>query len=239
MPQDTASFEWPFKLGRASGKSRYPAGMAAVERATEDRVPELAALLGRAFADDPMFLWPLGSDAIEAKATAFFLAFDLRLSALGWLWATSTGDGVAAWIPPGEDEAMMDIDRELRPKIARVTEDGGARYEAMWEWIASRLPEEPFWYLDHLAVDAASRRSGLGTALIRHGLDLADRDGVPAFLETARVGNVDYYERRGFRVVADADVPGGGPHLWFLRYEPGSSRSSSRASAVGSSPEPS
>jgi hypothetical protein len=46
---------------------------------------------------------------------------------------------------------------------------------------------------------------------------------MPAFLETARPENVGYYERLGFRVVADGDVPGGGPHIWFLRADPDAS----------------
>jgi GNAT superfamily N-acetyltransferase len=194
--------------------------MREVERAQPGRVPVLAALLGRAFADDPMFVWPLGEDQIAGKAEGFFLAFDERLADLGWLWATPRDDGVAAWIPPGEDETMMNIDLELRPTIARVTDDGGARYAAMWEWIASKLPRERFWYLDHLAVEADRRRGGAGTALIEHGLAFADRDGVPAFLETARPENVAYYAGRGFRVVEHEDVPGGGPHLWFMRRDP-------------------
>ena len=173
-------------------------------------------MLGRAFDDDPMFIWPFGATATGAHAHDFFLAFDERLSALGWLWATAGDQGVAAWIPPGEDRTMMDIDRELRPSIATLAPDGGARYEAMWEWIASMLPDEPFWYLDHLAVASTARRAGLGTSLIEHGCALADRDGVPAFLETGRPENVGYYERRGFEVVADEDIPGGGPHIWFM-----------------------
>lgn len=194
--------------------------MPSIERATSDRVPALAAMLGRAFADDPMFLWPLGAESTREHAEGFFRAFDERLATLGWLWTTPDDDGVAAWIPPSQDVTMMDIDRELRPAIAAVTPDGGARYEAMWEWIASMLPDEPFWYLDHLAVSSDRRRAGLGTSLIEHGLAFADHDDVPAFLETARPENVGYYERRGFRVVADEDVAGGGPHLWFMRYDP-------------------
>jgi predicted N-acetyltransferase YhbS len=52
------------------------------------------------------------------------------------------------------------------------------------------------------------------------GLGFARRDEVPAFLETARPGNVGYYERLGFRVVADEHAPGGGPRLWFMRSDP-------------------
>ena len=191
-----------------------------IKPATFERVPDLARLLGQAFEDDPMFLWPLGSHASVERITGFFRAFDERLSPLGWLWEAGDGVGVAGWIPPGSDTEMMEIDRDLRPGIAAQTDDGGERYEAMWEWIASNFPGEPFWYLDHIAVDAEHRGGGVGTALIEHGLALADRDGVPAFLETGRPGNVTYYERRGFRATSDANVPGGGPHIWFMRYDP-------------------
>jgi ribosomal protein S18 acetylase RimI-like enzyme len=220
-------FERPFKHPPArplcTTLGHYAAPMHAVELATPERVPALAAMLGRAFADDPMFVWPLGAASTREHAESFFRVFDERLATLGWLWTTPGDHGVAAWIPPGQDGAMIDIDRELRPSIAAVTPDDGARYEAMWEWIASKLPDEPYWYLDHIAVEAGSRGSGVGTALIQHGLAMAERDGVPAFLETARPENVGYYERRGFRVVDDEDVPDGGPHLWFMSRSAGGS----------------
>ncbi len=111
---------------------------------------------------------------------------------------------------------MMDIDRSMRSTLAAAE----ARHEEMWEWIADNFPREPFWYLDHLAVDiGASRdrprsradppRTGLRRSRRRAGVP---RDGRP--------GNVAYYERRGFRTIADGDAPGGGPHLWFMRYDP-------------------
>ncbi len=28
------------------------------------------------------------------------------------------------------------------------------------------------------------------------------------------------YERSGFRVVEDVDAPDGGPHIWFMRWDP-------------------
>ena len=70
--------------------------------------------------------------------------------------------------------------------------------------------------LDIVAVDPACQGRGTGTALIRHGLALADRDGVPAFLETGKPRNVPYYERLGFRVAEEGDAPDGGPHMWFM-----------------------
>jgi ribosomal protein S18 acetylase RimI-like enzyme len=185
-----------------------------IARATRDRVPELATLLGRAFADDPMLVWPFGGSELKS-ITNFFRAFDEEIADLGWLWEAGDGLGVAAWIPPGSDEAMLDIDRAIRPTLAGAE----ARHEQMWEWIGEHFLDEPFWYLDHIAVEAEQRGSGVGTALIQHGLTFAERDRVPAFLETGRPENVAYYERRGFRTISDDDAPDGGPHIWFMRYD--------------------
>lgn len=185
-----------------------------VVRATPDRVLELATLLGKAFADDPMLVWPFGGSKLES-ITTFFRAFDEQIAGLGWLWEAGSGIGVAAWIPPGSDGAMLDIDRAIRPTLIGAE----TRHAEMWEWISEHFPKEPFWYLDHIAVDPGHRGGGIGTALIQHGLAFADHDGVPAFLETGRPENVGYYERRGFRTISDDDAPGGGPHIWFMRYD--------------------
>jgi GNAT superfamily N-acetyltransferase len=189
--------------------------MVAIERATCERVPDLAELLGRAFVDDPMIAWPFGADRLDL-VTEFFRVFDEGIAANGWLWEAGDGDGVAAWIPPGSETEMMDIDRALR----HLLEGAQQRHGELWEWIAERFPNEPFWYLDHIAVEAEERGSGIGTALIEHGLAFARRDRVTAFLETGRPENVPYYERRGFRTYLDEDAPNGGPHIWFMRSDP-------------------
>jgi hypothetical protein len=44
--------------------------------------------------------------------------------------------------------------------------------------------------------------------------------GVPAFLSTGTPRNVKIYGRSGFRVMDEADAPGGGPHIWFMRRDP-------------------
>jgi hypothetical protein len=31
---------------------------------------------------------------------------------------------------------------------------------------------------------------------------------------------VPFYERHGFQVVGQLDVPGGGPHLWLMWHDP-------------------
>jgi predicted N-acetyltransferase YhbS len=60
----------------------------------------------------------------------------------------------------------------------------------------------------------------VGAALIEFGLARARRDPAGVFLETGTPDNVPYYKRFGFRVVDDGDAPGGGPHMWFMRWDP-------------------
>jgi GNAT superfamily N-acetyltransferase len=132
------------------------------------------------------------------------------------LWETEDGAGTAAWIPPGSDVGIEQVNVATWPVIPPLTDDGGARYQAFWNWLEDHVPDEPHWMLDIVAVDPARQGRGTGTALIRHGLALADRDGVPAFLETGNPRNVPYYERLGFRVAEEGDAPDGGPHMWFM-----------------------
>jgi hypothetical protein len=55
---------------------------------------------------------------------------------------------------------------------------------------------------------------------MRDGLAAADRQGVPAWLETSKAPNAAYYERLGFRTVVDEEAPGSGPRIWFIRRDP-------------------
>jgi GNAT superfamily N-acetyltransferase len=188
-----------------------------VRSATSERVSAIAAMLGRAFRDDPILRWPLLPTDDTTAATARFFAFlDEVVAPLGMLWEAGEAGGAALWIPPGT--RLEDLEEASRPGIHSVTAPG--KYDALWEWIESRVPREPLWFLDHIGVDPAQQGTGIGSALIEFGLERARRDGVGVFLETGTKSNVAYYERFGFRLAEEADVPDGGPHVWFMRFDP-------------------
>ena len=191
-----------------------------ISRAGPERVPALVDVLARSFADDPIVRWPFPTDgsAVE-QCRELFRILDERFVHTGWLWEADDGAGVAMWVPPGAAERFVEIELETRVPIDAMTGDGGVRYRGFWDWIEAHLPPEPHWFLDHLAVAPERRGEGLGVALVELGTGFARRDGVPAFLETARPENVGFYERIGFRVVADEPAPGDGPRLWFMRFD--------------------
>ena len=186
--------------------------MTEVRLASVEEVPALSALLADAFVDDAIMIWTTPGEQRFERIRSFFAEFDTRTAASGWLWTVDGGAGVALWVPPGT-EAEFD-------ELTFSVEDAGPEYESFWVWAESARPAEPHWYLDHLAVDAGARGSGLGVALIEHGLAFARADRAPAFLCTSRPDNVGFYERRGFVVEREGDAPGGGPHVWFMRSDP-------------------
>lgn len=192
-----------------------------IARVTPERLPAIASMLGRAFAHDPMLRWPLrDTDEPAVQVGHYFRALNEGFVPLGVLWEAGDGLGAALWLPPGEAGRLAEIDLASRPKVHELTDDGGRRHDAFWDWIESRVPDEPLWFLDHLGVDPSRQGEGTGAALIEFGLERARADGTAAFLETGNPRNLAYYERFGFRVMEEGDAPLGGPHIWFMRCEP-------------------
>ena len=191
-----------------------------ITRASRDRLAPLASVLGRSFVVEPMMRWSLGDHGdIEERFTGCFAYFLEDLIPLGMVWEAGAADGAAVWVPP----AGAEVRREAQTGDTRVeglTVDGGHRYSVFWEWVESRIPDEPLWHLDSVAVGPEARGRGIGAALIQHGLVLARADQVGAVLETANPRNVPYYETFGFRVVDEAEAPDDGPRVWFMRLNP-------------------
>ena len=191
-----------------------------ITRADRERVPALATVLARTFADDPMIRWPFHDHHVVERAEPLFTALLNEYAALDIVLEADNGVGVAAWVPPGSEMGLEKVNVATRHAIAGLTDDGGDRYHRFWGWLESSLPTEPHWFLDMVGVEPSRQGEGIGGALVRHGIDLAQSDGVPAFLETGKARNVPYYERFGFRIAREDDAPGGGPHIWFMRLDP-------------------
>jgi ribosomal protein S18 acetylase RimI-like enzyme len=190
-----------------------------ITQAEPDRLSTLSSVFGRAFVTEPMMRWPLGDQGdIEQRYSRAFAYFLEDLIPLGMVWEAGEAIGAATWIPRDQADAWKDSQLD-KPELRALAEDGG-RFEAFWEWIESKLPDEPVWHLDSVAVVPEAQGGGIGSALIEFGLERARADRAGVFLETGNPRNVALYERLGFRVAEEADAPGGGPHIWFMRWDP-------------------
>lgn len=190
-----------------------------ISDATPADVGRLAAMLGRAFADDPMIRWKLRAGVGVSEIASTFTPLVEAHTAAGTLRIVEAGHAAAAWIPPELVERFDELARSGRAALIAHTDDEGARFDAFWDWVSERLPTDA-WYLDFVGVDPAYQGRGYGTSLVLDGLTRAHASGTAGFLLTETPRNVVLYERLGFVVVEQADAPGGGPPIWFLRADP-------------------
>jgi ribosomal protein S18 acetylase RimI-like enzyme len=169
-----------------------------------------------------MLRWPL-ADApdMEARAGQHFATVYRDFMERGTMWEADDGAGFAHWVPPGGAGEALETTEAIMDGLRVLTDDDGRRYEELWEWVEARVPDDVM-YLDVIGVDPDQQGRGVGSALMRFGLERAGALGVDAFLETAVEANVPYYERFGFHVVEEGTATEDGPRIWFMRTEEGS-----------------
>jgi ribosomal protein S18 acetylase RimI-like enzyme len=192
-----------------------------VRLARGDEVPQLAAMLARAFHDDPVTSWFMRSERRRPKYAARFFGWQLhRLMGQGHVYAADDRSAAALWALPGQwRESNW---QALRLFVALVPALGGHLPIAARgvERVEKRHPVEPHLYLAVLGTDPPAQGRGVGSALIRPGLELCDREGLPAYLESSKESNVAFYARFGFRVTEEVRMPGGGPTVWLMWRDP-------------------
>ena len=197
--------------------------MVEVRPADPRRIARIAEVCGRAFVTEPMLTWPLGGrgDDLEERCIRAYALYLGPLLDEGLVWEDADGHGALVLVPPDQtavwDDALTHVDDSTAHD---VTDDGGLRHERFYGWVASRIPSEPLWHLDSVAVEPGWQGRGIGSALVAFGLEQTRASNTAVILETGTPRNVPLYERLGFHVVEETDSPEGGPHVWFMRRDP-------------------
>jgi len=195
-----------------------------VRTATRRDVPALASVLADAFIDDPLFLWMIPEDRHRVRRLERFFATDARhhMVPLG-ATAIAESDGVVAgaamWAPPGRWRAGTWTSLRLLPGYIAALGRYSGRGKLLEETTEKAHPEEPHWYLATIGTAAAARGGGFGKALMQAGLDRADTEHAPAYLESSKERNISYYERFGFEVTREIVIPDG-PTVWAMWRKP-------------------
>lgn len=192
----------------------------AVRPMTRADVPAVAVATARAFEDDPLFAWILPDEATRvAKATALYRAMFKPFMKLDFVEMSTTSEcsGVAIWAGPEKWDPPSPAMLGAMPRILRAIGLGGvSKLMAAMNAMKEVHPKEPHWYLAGLATDPPYQRTGVGSALVNPVLERCDRERLGAYLETQKPENVPYYQRFGFRVTKEIDLPKGGPRLWLM-----------------------
>src|SRR5437868_5964061 len=178
-------------------------------------VAAMAAVLGRAFDEDPVWQWVLPDGASRVRRLTGLFGIAMRhvhmphgASEAGGRDATV--EAAALWDPPGRWHISRG--RQVRLLVPLLGVLGRRTPDALRALgsIENHHPREPHWYLSMLGTDPLAQGNGLGSALLRSRLDRCDIAGVPAYLESSKERNVPYYERFGFRVTGEVALLGQG-----------------------------
>ena len=180
-----------------------------------DRAAEALTL---AFHHDPAMVHMLPDEASRSARLRRLMGWmvDQQLR-IGLVLGTPDVTGVTLWRPPGMvhfHEPLWHPDTLLHIAIFRRHLPRALRTD---EGITSHLPGGEDWlYLKMAAVHPDHQGKGLGGQMIRFGLAEAARLGVRSVLETATPSNVGLYQRLGYEIASEWDVPKGGPHFWTM-----------------------
>lgn len=190
------------------------------------RSHERDAALGtivEAFRGDPQVRWWFPDDTVYDEVAGYFFGvlLDTRIEG-GEVWVVEGAAAVSMWIPPGGNLLGPDVvAARYAEVVGGLPDPAPERIARTDELVDVLLPDELYWYLGVLACRSGRRRRGMGSAVLAPVLAAADRAGLPVVLETSTSGNVDFYIRRGFAVLARAipEVPGA-PTVRVMRRAP-------------------
>ena len=190
-----------------------------VRRAGPAEVDAAGAVLTDAFFDYAWTRWTVDRVEHAARIEALQRLVIERIALpYGEVWIAEDERGVASvaiWMLPTSSIPVHVVDAAA----AAQAELEGDRHDASLRAEAACLPLRPLaahYSLGAVGTRSDRQREGLATAVLEPILDRAEADGAIVFLETSDAGNVSFYERLGFSVTGEIDVPGGGPHVWAM-----------------------
>jgi GNAT superfamily N-acetyltransferase len=152
-----------------------------------------------------------------------FYETELRQVALshGLVWTTDDVVGAAVWAPPGGWRVPITATAREAPQMVRVFGRRLALALRTRLRMEARHPRKPaHWYLAIMGVDPSRQGRGIGSKLMHPALEAIDAEGAPAYLEASTLRSRALYERHGFEVTGEFNLPSGGPTLWQMWREP-------------------
>jgi len=188
----------------------------------QSKIPDAATLLSRAFWDDPMTLFLYPEVAERRERAASFYGLNMEHAAVGGeLYTTSSFKGIAVWRFLG-DETRPKIDPANDPRNRLPDEMGEGPFQRLMIIVDSinqvhkSLIESRHCYLLFLGVCPKIKKKCIGGLVIHIIVMIADKKGLPCYLETMKRKNLAFYQKHGFQVGEEVQVPDGGPFVWAM-----------------------
>jgi ribosomal protein S18 acetylase RimI-like enzyme len=193
-----------------------------LHRLTETQLPQATAMVARAFHNDPIsvYVYPDTAERTRRLPLMFRFAFHYTLR-YGEITTTPQLTGAACWLPP--QNTTVSIMRLLRTGALTTSLQMGLlalrrlnNAEDYMRTTQKRCLVEPHWYLWVIGVEPACQGQGIGGMLLRAGLERADTSGLPCYLETTNPQDVPLYQKFGFTIASEGEIPGSSVWMWGM-----------------------
>lgn len=179
-------------------------GMNNIEWATD--------LLVGTFLNEPPMIQLFQGPRRETQVRYFLRCICAYGILFGKCYTTPERTGIALWLTPGK--TAMTLGRMCRTGMLIVPFRMGLRafgrftgFAALTKDLHEKYAPMPHYYLFMLGVSPAAQGKGIGGLLLENMLKRIDHERMPAYLETQNGGNVEFYRKFGFEVVAEAPFP--------------------------------
>ena len=170
------------------------------------------------------FLTRTSGSGASARYMSAFFAFAQHY---GDTYTVPDMAGVACWLSPWKSKPVLWQAIRTGFALPRVSlsfpKPSRDRMIALARYLNqahSQAVKGRHWQLTVLAVDPARRRQGIGGHLIQPMLARADAERLPCYLDTQTESNVRFYEKYGFVVVSEGEVPGHPMRIWAMLRQP-------------------
>jgi ribosomal protein S18 acetylase RimI-like enzyme len=193
--------------GRASG--------ATVRAISQSEKNAVAAMLARAFWDDPLtsHLLPDETTRGEKLPRMFGLLMTMGMP-YGSCFMTSGNEAATLWRPPNKWHVHWWQYITNAPELLGVFGANALGVMATMDKVEKNHPKKPHWYLQVIGTDPAKQGKGFGGIIMREQLKVADAARTPCYLESSKDTNIPIYKNFGFEVTGEIKVPNNGPTLW-------------------------
>jgi ribosomal protein S18 acetylase RimI-like enzyme len=186
-----------------------------------DELAAAAALLGRAYRDNPWMVAMIGGDP-ALREQVLVKAHGFRISPLSPPTVVARRDGELVGVcgsdPPFEVIRSADDGAEFARIAVEAGPDVLPRLQVIISEFGRRGPQAPHWHLGPVGVRIDAQKQGIGGMMLARFCEMLDERGELSALETEEPDNVRLYERFGWEVVEEAEVLG--VRGWFMRRDP-------------------
>jgi ribosomal protein S18 acetylase RimI-like enzyme len=186
-----------------------------VRLARGDEIDAAARVLCDAFADEPGLNYWLrqGRAKDRARRTFFDAAVRDIVHPKRALWVAERDHslmGAAIWLGAGQeayDFAFWRLPFVSARILGAAGVAGVVKALALTEKLKDHYPKAPHAHLAYLGVAPRAQGQGVGSAILKHTLAAFDASRTPALLEATLDRNVALYQRHGFEIVHELQLP--------------------------------